>query len=42
MPLTRRVVATSASTAATSGPSACIGTLTISMPYDASIVKWRS
>ena len=42
MPLTDGSSLTSASTAATSGPSPSIGTVTISMPYDASIVKCRS
>ena len=35
MPLTDGSSSTSASTAATSGPSSSIGTVTISMPYDA-------
>jgi hypothetical protein len=42
MPLTVGSSLTSASTALTSGPSGSIGTVTISIPYDASIVKWRS
>ena len=42
MPLTLGSSRTSASTAATSGPSAFIGTVTISMPKSASIEKCRS
>jgi hypothetical protein len=42
MPLTEGSSLTRASTAATSGPSPRIGTVTMSMPYEASIVKCRS
>ena len=42
MPLTAGSSATSAATASTSGPSSCIGTVSISMPKSASMEKCRS
>jgi hypothetical protein len=42
MPLMLGSSATSAATASTSGPSSCIGTVTISMPRLSRRVKWRS
>ncbi len=42
MPLMLGSSLTSDSTAAMSGPSWCMSTVTISMPNDASIEKWRS